>query len=271
MKKYILFLAFFVFSLGSVNAQMTLRVSTPLLSGVLSDAGHYYADYFYTYDDTTQVMDMYDLITLQKTGSLTLPDFAYANYIFNDINKNSSREILVTYTDPQFNMTYLRLIEINDGTVVMEWKGDQTTYNAYVAMDNNKKILLFVESTSFAGGELSGGMEVYDLGLTGTTDMPLENRGIPGKFSLGQNYPNPFNPSTSIEYTVPEAGMTRINIYDATGRLVQTISRQDNQAGTYRVSWNGRDSSGRQVSSGVYFYQMANGSTSQVKKMMLIK
>jgi len=94
----------------------------------------------------------------------------------------------------------------------------------------------------------------------------------PSTFALHQNIPNPFNPTTTITYDVAAGGArVSIAVFDASGRLVRTLLDEHRPAGTQAVDWDGRDSSGRPVSSGVYFYRMTSGSFSESKRMVLLK
>ena len=96
---------------------------------------------------------------------------------------------------------------------------------------------------------------------------------LPRAFSLTQNSPNPFNPVTTISYTVPEGSGTRVTIevFAISGRLVSVLADQFKEAGSYSVFWDGTNSSGAAVSSGVYFYRMRAGNFVQNRKMVLLK
>jgi hypothetical protein len=103
------------------------------------------------------------------------------------------------------------------------------------------------------------------------------NTGIRGSkeiyfnFELNQNYPNPFNPETTIEYTVGKPGISKIIIYDITGKLVNTIEQNNMQKGTYRYHWSGLNSSGAKLASGTYIYELEADGYRQAKKMILLK
>lgn len=90
---------------------------------------------------------------------------------------------------------------------------------------------------------------------------------VPDKFSLKQNYPNPFNPTTSIRFDVTKASRMTLNIYDASGKLVQTlINNEVVPTGTNEVVFDAA-----KLSSGVYFYTLSSDSFRETKKMMLVK
>jgi hypothetical protein len=88
----------------------------------------------------------------------------------------------------------------------------------------------------------------------------------PRQFTLEQNYPNPFNPSTTISYSVPQAGLVSLKVYDLLGREVATLLNEIKSAGTYSVPWNALTNP-----SGIYFYKLTAGGFSETHKMQLIK
>ncbi len=97
-----------------------------------------------------------------------------------------------------------------------------------------------------------------------------ENPALPTTALLG-NYPNPFNPSTDISFSVKDASPVRVDIFNQKGQLVRTLLDASRKVGTHTVNWDGKDSSGNGVSSGVYYYRMKSGSFSSTRKMLLLK
>lgn len=89
--------------------------------------------------------------------------------------------------------------------------------------------------------------------------------------SSAANRPNPFNPSTTITYTVEEAAVVSVNIFDITGRLIQSYPPGYQDVGTYNVIWAGKLSSGLSAPSGIYFYRISAGDQSLVRRMLLLK
>jgi len=94
---------------------------------------------------------------------------------------------------------------------------------------------------------------------------------LPQEFSLSQNYPNPFNPTTVIKYALPENQYVSLNVYNLLGQVVTTLVDGQKDAGYYQVLWNGKNCSGQEVASGVYFYRIKAGSFVKVKKLVLLR
>lgn len=94
---------------------------------------------------------------------------------------------------------------------------------------------------------------------------------LPETFRLSQNYPNPFNPITVIEYSLPEQSHVKIEVFNILGQKVKKLIDEPSSAGYYRIEWDGTDSDGKQVSTGIYFYRMQAGDSIKTKKMMILK
>jgi len=100
---------------------------------------------------------------------------------------------------------------------------------------------------------------------------------IPEKFELHQNYPNPFNPATKIKFDLPEPSKVKLEIFNVLGQRVITLKDQNYSAGYKEVIWDGKSSSGIEISSGLYFYRIdvkeltLGKRYNQTKKMMLLK
>ncbi len=88
---------------------------------------------------------------------------------------------------------------------------------------------------------------------------------------LLSNVPNPFNPQTEIRFQLATASQVRITIYDVTGRLVRTLVNEQRGAGENHAVWQGRDDSGRRVSSGAYYVRLENEGQIDHRKIMMLK
>jgi hypothetical protein len=105
---------------------------------------------------------------------------------------------------------------------------------------------------------------IIPTGVKSTQDVPRE-------IAIKGNYPNPFNPSTSISFSLPASGKASLTVYDITGRKVRELISGVLPAGKSTAVWDGRDDSGRTVSSGVYFSRLTMGKNAVVGKMLLMK
>jgi len=90
-------------------------------------------------------------------------------------------------------------------------------------------------------------------------------------YALSQNYPNPFNPATSIHYSLAEPGEVKVVVYNTLGQVVRTLVDHYKLSGDYSVRWDGKDSNGREVSSGIYVYKMQANGFSASHRMVLMK
>jgi subtilisin family serine protease len=114
----------------------------------------------------------------------------------------------------------------------------------------------------------------------GTSDQPFtivaQSAGvpddfIPATFALRQNSPNPFSGSTMVLLDLPEDSSVRLQVTDVNGRTVRTLVDGGVPAGRHYIGWDGRDERGREVASGVYFYNVIAGSFHETKRMVVAK
>jgi hypothetical protein len=115
----------------------------------------------------------------------------------------------------------------------------------------------------------SGGL-YFDASSFTDVEDEVEDKPI-RRFSLDQNYPNPFNPATKIEFALSKSGQVKIEIFNVLGEKVKTLMDQHLKAGRQLVEWNGKDESGEEVASGVYFYRLQTKDFTETKKMVLIR
>ncbi|MBU1707534.1 T9SS type A sorting domain-containing protein [bacterium] len=85
-------------------------------------------------------------------------------------------------------------------------------------------------------------------------------------YSLSQNYPNPFNPTTTFNYTLKEAGMVTVKVFDITGREVATLVSEPQSVGKYSVTFDATS-----LPSGIYIYRLQANDFTAAHKMVLMK
>jgi hypothetical protein len=103
-----------------------------------------------------------------------------------------------------------------------------------------------------------------------STDSFETNIPIPFVLTLG-NFPNPFNPSTTIVYSIPESEHVELTVFNVKGQKVKTLIKEQKNAGTHSIQWDGSDEQGNPVSSGIYLYRLQNNAKNLVRKMLLSK
>jgi len=131
----------------------------------------------------------------------------------------------------------------------------------------------------FVGQCRNSTVEVNSTGTYGFFAHQADNSqpdNTPLVFAINNCYPNPFNNTTMIRYTVESYGKVRLTIYNLLGHTVRTLVKENQGAGTYLVTWDGRNNNGNPVASGIYYLKMEvlNGDKvlfQSSKKLMLIK
>ena len=83
---------------------------------------------------------------------------------------------------------------------------------------------------------------------------------------LLQNQPNPFHGTTVISYSLPGSAQVTLQVFDITGRLVETLVNKAQEHGSYQVQWNSKDNP-----SGIYFCRLQTGDFTDTKKMTLLR
>ena len=198
---------------------------------------------------------------------------------FNLGNGNASLEFYVAHSTQYLTFATIKLnISTNGGgnwTQLWEaendgqgfiWRQKIIDLTAYANMQNLKLAWQYVGND----GDL---VAIDGVKLVGFqfTSVEVINSNIPKQFELTSNYPNPFNPSTKFRYALPEGRNVKIIIYDINGSKVTELVNNYQGAGTYEVTWNGKNDSGMQVASGTYIYQVKAGDFVETKKMLLLK
>jgi len=116
--------------------------------------------------------------------------------------------------------------------------------------------------------------------LVGVKTIHEQSPTLPQGYSLSQNCPNPFNPVTSIQYSVGSRQRkaadnstqhVSIKVYNIMGQLVRTLLDEEKLPGNYQLVWDGKDQSGEEVASGIYFYRLKSDEYVKTKKMILLR
>ena len=120
--------------------------------------------------------------------------------------------------------------------------------------------------------ELNGMVNInFTLPAIGSTPVSDEDKSsLPKSVTLLGNYPNPFNPETMITFSIPEMMDVTLKVYNISGELVKVLADGPVSFGMHRVTWDGRNSAGQLVTSGLYFYRLSSPKGVYVGKMVLV-
>ena len=131
------------------------------------------------------------------------------------------------------------------------------------------------DGTSLACGLQDGGILLLDTRLHLHPGIPAKPPGLrqnrQQELLLQQNAPNPFNSNTVIPYVLLSPGPARLEIFALTGQRVAVLRRGDQKAGSHRLHWDGRDSEGRPLASGIYLYRLVTPEGVRTRKLTLLR
>ncbi len=144
------------------------------------------------------------------------------------------------------------------------WFTGQDTLPTYVSTGSTFESITGIVYYAFSNYKLVPRKNNDFMGFV--TDVKDESNLQPAAYHLNQNYPNPFNPSTVISYSIPQAGLVTVKVYNMLGQEVQTLINQFQSPGNHQVTFNGS-----YLSSGVYFYRINSENFNSVRKMILLK
>ncbi|MBN2601732.1 MAG: S8 family serine peptidase [Candidatus Marinimicrobia bacterium] len=196
-------------------------------------------------------------------------DSTLIQFVVNSVNDMPVAALSMNVAANQVSFTDLShdRRDKDGGIVAWQWNfGDALTsdeQNPVHVYADSGSFLVSLTVTDNAGAQSSVEMTIQIAAFVGLADA---ERAIPEKFQIHQNYPNPFNPTTMINYDIPKEALVRIDLYDLSGRLINTFINEKHQAGFYSIHWDAS-----RYSSGVYIYRIQAGGFSAVKKCILMK
>jgi M6 family metalloprotease-like protein len=182
----------------------------------------------------------------------------------------------VTAVGPNQPVEHYAVKLSNQGSLV-----DQFSYNL---LDENISSTVWTQKcvnlNQFAGQSVNIAFRHFNV--TGQYAIKLDDfviseplatneNNIPLATKINQNYPNPFNPSTTIEYSIKNSSKVSLEIYNVKGQKINTLINTSQKPGKYRVIWNGKDYSGKDLASGIYFCKLKTQDSTSAIKLMMIK
>jgi len=235
-----------------------------------------------------------EIQTLRVGGLSVASQYYFRLNVVDDSGNQSGLSNTATGTTTPVELAYLKASPEDDNSIVLSWQTVSETNNLGFAVERRKNEQSDWQEIGFVRGAGTtneaqyytfrdtpgqSGEWYYRLKQTDTNGKVTSTQAVsaelaaPDHFALAQNFPNPFNPSTVIEYSVPAniSGQLTLKVYDMLGRTIRTLVNRPEQAGVYRVSWDGRNDNGELASSGVYIYRLSAPGFSKTRKMIKLQ
>jgi hypothetical protein len=224
--------------------------------------------------------------TVQRAGTVTYGSQPYLTadthpqkliYRFSGLNPNKRYRLGVTYYFEKPGETWrMRLVvDGRDGMRTRILSGERVDDSNWVPASVYQDGVIDVEITPDAGDfALCNEIALYEFarGSGGPqTDETGPIEALPLTYALGQSFPNPFKDNATISYQLPEETPVSLKVFNVTGQVVRELASGKQKAGFYNAVWDGKDSSGRSVSSGVYFYRLDAASFSKTNKLVVVR
>jgi Secretion system C-terminal sorting domain len=175
------------------------------------------------------------------------------NYYWFEQNKEGF--IKINMDKISYFLTLLQIDDPND-IEVFYVNGDSIDREAIRKEIVDNKFIIYPKHYSL----LSGGI------ISDVTDVENSLLKLPSEYNLEQNYPNPFNPTTTISYSLLNAGYTHLSIYNLIGEEIEVLVNENQSEGFYSISFNAAD-----LPSGLYFYTLSSGNFNKTSKMIIMK
>ncbi len=177
-------------------------------------------------------------------------------------------------------LTHISFVYPNPGVNTIETGSDQLLKSRIIITGKSSIIIESINNnTNIIAGKIetvSGGKLIKKVGQDVASEKLSDvsanfNDELPTEFTIEKAYPNPFNPTTRIRYGISTPLPVNVVIYDITGRLVSDYKIGDKEPGWYEFTWQGTDSHGQQVSTGMYLITMRAGEYFQKQKVTFLK
>jgi parallel beta-helix repeat protein len=218
-----------------------------------------------------RIPELYSFLSNLKSNSPKKPLLASAGNILAELEDGKKLQKLDALISEYNNDEYVKLLLYNKFLHLLIEKNNFSGANSVA----DELLLRFPESQASLNAQMH--LNGYKKALSKPGAETSENNLLPEKYELLGNYPNPFNPSTTFRFALPFESDVRITIYDIMGAEITSLTLEGKPAGYHNVLWNGRNSNGAKVSSGIYLYRFEaeslenNQKYIENAKMMMLK
>ena len=204
--------------------------------------------------------------TLEKVGPARVPLGSISGLV--DLGGGNLAKASAT-SAYEGDVVYVKPVDADEWTGY-DYVDENGNFELPIEKDGDYDVLLSTRDNGDVESQITvSGLEgEIKMTPTGIKDAPT---GIITSARLHDAYPNPFNPTTTIQVDMAKTAQASLTIYNVLGQKVKVLYNGKLDQGSRKFNWNGVSASGRQVASGLYFYQLKTGNTVQTKAVMFIK
>lgn len=242
--------------------------SNNLTDNVLTTQANQYANLFKCFVERSYLSGRGKIVNVSKDG--LNDEWAFVDKASLWDANNQCKPAFFASVNVGINYNALdSLITIADTLTEAEYTAESWTNftsaltSAQVAMEQNYS---YTVSAADALGDAKENLSVAIDGLEKSVTGVEDKDNTPKAYNLAQNYPNPFNPATQISYSVPKSSYITLKVYNLLGEEIATLFEGMRQPGNYNITFNAKE-----LTSGVYLYQLKSGKFIETKKLMLVK
>jgi type IX secretion system substrate protein/S1/P1 nuclease len=258
-----------VFLVDSLTSQLR-RGELSTASYTMADLGHYVGDAHQPLHCTKnydgQYTGNYGIHSRYESTMISTYQFFISIHKDSVQYVSSPRDFAFEYI---YHSNFLKdsiLAADNYAKAVSGWSGSGTPPSSYYSALWQKCQYFTIDQFQRATVDLASLWYTAWINAGLSTDVEESLEKMPIGFELFQNYPNPFNPVTQIRYEIRDAGHVTLKIYNVLGQEVATLVDEIQEAGYRGVKWDASN-----FTSGVYFYQLSVGFSTDAKQMLLIR
>ncbi|MCF7869463.1 MAG: carboxypeptidase regulatory-like domain-containing protein, partial [Candidatus Cloacimonetes bacterium] len=238
---------------------------------------------YLVYRDAMEIAAINDPGTLSfLDGSLNAGIYEY--FVIAVYDEGNSEPSNTTATEVILPAPQNLIGTLNYPNIELSWNAPQRGLDSYQIYRDEQMIADNITTTDYTDENVPVGTYFYQIkavfsgGWTSDFSNEIEITMtsapaglVPAVTSLEGNYPNPFNPTTTINFGLHEEGFVSLIVYNIKGEKVRTLVQEKLSADYYSVIWDGSDDNGKQVSSGIYFYNLNTVNYTKTNKMILLK
>ncbi|RPI74410.1 MAG: PKD domain-containing protein, partial [Ignavibacteriales bacterium] len=219
------------------------------------------------------------------------PDGTIVQYTWVFGDGNTSNQMNATHAYSQAG-TYNYSLTVTDNLGATGQTNGQITINGgpsrwtiipssgNVSSGGQQSVLITFDAQNLPEGNYTGQINVTSNG--GNMNIPVtiwvsnsadaeDDLGKVISYSLEQNFPNPFNPSTTIRWSIADAGNVQLKIFNLNGEEITTLVNEYRNAGSYETIFDAALLNRKALASGIYFYTLRTDNFSESKKFVLLK